>query len=181
LQLVGLHVEHTVQDRDAASLSISSSGSDRSAPIAITAVSIAPEVYYRLDARLTNDQPALTIDGSDVLFSIGLRFGDLGFVGRIGSRTVPVELKDPAAPIAARPAAYVAQLRVNRPLKAMHWRLEDGVESQPEWAVYSGNLSVPYRIAKLQIARDKADVDLVIKVQNASDSWSIQRIPLSLP
>jgi hypothetical protein len=182
IEIVGFYAGASPSLKDAASLLISAPGSNSSTIVGVTGVSVAPEVYYRLDTRLTGAQPEVRLNGADVLFQAGLRFSDLAFTGSKGMRLAPLVLSV-AAPHDAAPGAhqFVAQLRTNRSIKALYWRIERSGPTQMDWVACSDDLSAPYRMARLRFTATAGEADLVVKAQDSGGNWSQSRTPLALP
>lgn len=150
--------------------------------VIVTALATSPEVFYRLDARLSSAKPLLSISGSDVLFAAGLRFSDLAFAGHTGPRLVPLVLSDATHPLqmSAKPQTFLLQFRISRPIKALYWRVEHAAGIPSTWTSYAEDLSTPYQLGRLRLS-DSGLVDLVIKAEDSNDAWTISRTPLSLP
>jgi hypothetical protein len=181
VELVGFYANPPPPLGEVPTLFITAPGIRSQGSVAVVGVAVAPEVYYRLDARLTAAEPTLRIDGSQVLFLAELRFSDLAFTGLSNSRLAPLRLASSARQDGQEGSQYVVLIRTNRGLKALNWRIERGGPSEPAWSVSSDDLSAPYRLGQLRFAAGSGEADLVIKAQDNTDAWTQSRTALILP
>lgn len=183
IEVVSVYSQAVIGLSAAKILRIAAADASLHTPVLITGIATTPEVYYRVDARLTAEQPTIDIDGSAVLFRAGLQFSDLAFLGKQGDAILPLAITDPSqpSPAARSPTTIVIQLRTTRPLKQLHWRIERPQSTQQDWAAYPDDLSGPYRLANLRLGAGSGAADLVIKTEDASGRWSVSRIPMRLP
>jgi hypothetical protein len=181
LEILGLYIEPVIRRDSVAAVAITHRNPQQD--IVVTAVPIPAETYYRLDARLTADRAAITVNGADVIFPAGLKFSDLAFAGHAGTQLVPLLVTDPRGPpvLVSKSPTILVEARTSRALKVVMWRIEREESVASNWTTCAEDLSGPYRLAKMRFTSSPGAAELVIKAEDNNDVWSGSRIPLSLP